>query len=86
MGIYDLKRYIVETYGEKNLGFYDIKPMETIYPNSKVFDIRQTSASKIDIVILSKNETLPEKFIDVFIPKDIFYLGEIPLYEIYIKK
>ena len=86
MGIYDLKRYIFETYGEKNLGFYDIKPMETIYPNSKVFDIRQTSASKIDIVILSKNETLPEKFIDVFIPKDIFYLGEIPLYEIYIKK
>ncbi len=86
MGIFELKKYVVETYGEKSLGFYDIKPIETIYPNSKVFDIRQTSASKIDIVILSKNEILPEKYKDIFTPSDVFYLGEIPLYEIYTKK
>lgn len=86
MGIFELKKYIVATYGEKNLGFYDIKPIETVYPNSKVFDIRKTSASKIDLIILSKNEVLPEKFKDSFVPKDVFYLGEIPLYEIYIKE
>jgi hypothetical protein len=86
MGVAELKKYIVETYGEKSLGFYDIKPFETIYPNSKVFDIRETSVSKVDIVILSKNEILPEKYKDIFIPSDVFYLGEIPLYEIYTKK
>jgi hypothetical protein len=86
MGIVDLKNYIVQTYGEKKLGFYDIKPIEAIYPNSKVFDVRGNYDLEIDLIVLSKNEVLPEKFSGIFVPKDVFYLGDIPLYEIYIRK
>jgi hypothetical protein len=85
-GIFDLKNYLITKYGEKNLGFYDIKPMETVYPNSKVFDIRETSSSKVDIVILSINEKLPEKYQDKFQLIESYYLYDIPVYDIYLKK
>jgi len=85
-GVFDLRDYLTNKYGEKNLGFYDVKPMETVYPNSKVFDIRETSANKIDIVILSVNEKLPEKYQDRFQKTESFYLYDIPAYDIYLKK
>lgn len=84
--IFQLKDHLIKNYGEKNLGFYDIKPMETVYPNSKVFDIRETSSSRIDLVILSLNESLPSKYQDRFVKSETFYFADIPLYEIYIKK
>lgn len=84
MGMYDLREYLKSKYGEKNLGFYDIKPMETIYPNSKVFDVRETSQSKVDIVILSVNEVMPEKY-NQFTKKESFIIKGIPLYDIYTK-
>jgi hypothetical protein len=82
MGMYDLREYLKGKYGEKSLGFYDIKPMETIYPNSKVHDIRESSQSKVDIVILSVNEVLPEKY-NQFSKKESFIIKGIPLYDIY---
>jgi hypothetical protein len=85
-GIYDLKNFLIESYGETNLGFYDIKPMSTIYPNSKIYDIRETNPRKVDLVILSINETLPEDYKDDFVFKESFYLIDIPLYQIYVKK
>lgn len=85
-GIFEMKDYLITKYGEKNLGFYDVKPMETVYPNSKVFDIRETSSSKIDIVILSINEKLPDKYQDKFEKVETFNLYDIPAYEIYLKK
>lgn len=85
-GIFELKDHLIKKYGEKNLGFYDVKPMETVYPNSKVFDIRETSSSKIDIVILSINEKLPEKYQEKFQKIETFNLYDIPAYEIYLKK
>jgi len=84
VGIYELKEYLLKNYGEKKLGFYDIKPMETMYPNSKVFDVRQTSASKVDIVILSVNEKLPENYSN-FYKKESFMIKGIPLYDVYLK-
>lgn len=84
VGIYDLKEYLLKNYGEKKLGFYDIKPMETMYPNSKVFDVRQTSATKVDIVILSINEKLPENYSN-FYKKESFMIKGIPLYDVYLK-
>ena len=84
MGMYDLREYLKNNYGEKHLGFYDIKPMETIYPNSKVHDIRETSQSKVDIVILSVNEVMPEKYTQ-FTKKESFVIKGIPLYDIYLK-
>jgi len=85
-GIYQLKENLIANYGEINLGFYDVKPMQSIYPNSKIFDIRSASSSKIDVVILSINEVLPDDYKDDFIKKESFYLIDIPLYDIYVKK
>lgn len=84
MGIYALKNHILENYGRVNLGFYDVKPMEAVYPNSLVWDVRQTSPSKVDLLILSSNEVLPEKYSD-FKFVESFNLVGIPLYEIYRK-
>lgn len=85
-GIFEMRDFLINKYGEKNLGFYDIKPMETVYPNSKVFDIRETSANKVDIVILSINEQLPEKYKERFEKVESFYLYDVPAYDFYIKK
>jgi len=85
MGILELKEYILTNFGEVSVGMYDIKPIETLYPNSKVFDIRETSTSKVDIVILSKNENLPTRYESSFVLKDVFYIKDLPIYMIYIK-
>jgi len=85
-GIFEMKNYLITKFGEKNLGFYDVKPMETVYPNSKVFDIRETSFNKVDIVILSINEKMPEKYQDKFYKSESIYSYDIPLYDIYLKK
>ena len=85
-GIFEMNNYLKSKYGEKNLGFYDVKPMETVYPNSKVFDIRETSPTKIDILILSINEKMPEKYVDKFAKSETFYLYDIPVYDVYLKK
>jgi len=84
-GIFDIKNHILSKYGEKNLGFYDVKPMETVYPNSKVFDIRQTSFNKVDIVILSLNEKMPEKYQGKYVKVESIYSYDIPVYDIYLK-
>lgn len=84
--VFDLKKQLVSKYGEKSLGFYDVKPMETVYPNSKVFDIRETSPSKVDIVVLSLNEKLPPKYEGKYQKVETFYLKDIPIYDIYEKR
>jgi hypothetical protein len=84
-GIVNLRDKIVSDYGNPDIGFYDVKPMETIYPNSKVFDIRNTGPSKVDLVVLSINEKLPKDYQEKFKLYEKFYLIDIPLYEIYIK-
>lgn len=85
MGVLELRDYVVKNFGEVSIGMYDIKPLEALYPNSKVFDIRESSKSKVDIVILSKNENLPSKYENSFNLKDVFYLKDLPIYKIYIK-
>jgi hypothetical protein len=67
IGIVDLKETIVTGYSDKstgewpNLGFYDTQPIKTIYPNSKVFDVRVYGPSNYDLVVLGINEEMPEK-------------------------
>ena len=85
MGIYDLKQYLIKNYGELRFGFYDIKPMEAIYSNSKVFDIREVGPGKVDVVVLSINEVLPEDYASVFTKKESYFIKDIPLYDIYTK-
>lgn len=84
--IFQLKDYLVGNYGDVSFGFYDIKPIETVYPNSKVFDVRQTSPNKIDIVVLSLNETLPGRYEEYFELKETYFYLDIPMYQIYTKK
>jgi len=64
IGVFDLKDSIVERYGANaKLGFFDVKPIEAIYPNSKVFDIRETGPGGYDYVILGINEVMPDKIL-----------------------
>ena len=85
MGIYDLKQYLIKNYGELRFGFYDIKPMEAIYSNSKVLDIREVGPGKVDVVVLSINEVLPEDYALIFTKKESYFIKDIPLYDIYTK-
>lgn len=62
VGMYDLKTFIIKTYGAKpKLGFLDPKPMQAIYPNSKIFDIREYGPKSYDLVVLGVNEALSDK-------------------------
>ncbi len=69
VGIPLLKDTILKYYAKSNkddlpkLGFYDTQPIKTIYPNSKVFDVRVYGPSNYDILILGINEEMPEKVI-----------------------
>ena len=69
VGIPLLKDTILKYYAKSNkddlpkLGFYDTQPIKTIYPNSKLFDVRVYGPSNYDILILGINEEMPEKVI-----------------------
>ncbi|MFC1621914.1 hypothetical protein ACFL13_00815 [Patescibacteria group bacterium] len=60
VGIFELREYILDNYGQVKLGFIDTKPMKAIYPNSRVFDMRVDGTSNYDLVILAINEEFPE--------------------------
>lgn len=64
IGIFDLKSMLVSRYGPKaKLGFIDVKPIEAIYPNSQVFDMRVNGPGSYDYVVLGVNEQMPEKVV-----------------------
>lgn len=88
VGIYELKNHILNTYGDVKLGFIDVKPMETIYPSSKVFDIRIESIGKYDLLILGPNEDFPEKVLDSnvrFVKDSSININGLEYWKIYIK-
>lgn len=79
IGMYDLKRFILDRYYKPDtntapgddvtnqypsLGFIDVKPMRAIYPNSKVHDIREIGTSKYDIIVLGIGEDFPDNVLD----------------------
>ncbi len=77
IGVYDLKDTIVSNYGEVKLGFIDTKPMESIYPNSKVFDIRITGASDYDLMVLGINEDFP---VDIELENNVKFTKDRSIY------
>jgi hypothetical protein len=89
VGIYELKNEIVKKYGYARLGFIDTKPMEAIYANSKVFDIRVNGESDYDLLILGINEEMPEDVADSkvkFVKKDSVYINGMEYWRIYEKQ
>jgi cbb3-type cytochrome oxidase subunit 3 len=96
VGIVDLKETIVSRYSDKltgewpDLGFYDTQPIKTIYPNSKVFDVRVYGPSNYDLVILGINEEMPEKILkstDYKFEKDYsMWINDLEYWTIYIRK
>lgn len=89
IGIFDLKKFILQKYGNyPKLGFYDMKPMQSIYPNSKIFDIRIYGVGKYDLIILGINEEMPERIEQqkVFVKDSSLYINGLEYWRIYVKK
>ena len=91
IGIFDLKKAIVSKYGTKaKLGFIDIKPIEAIYPNSQVFDIRDYGPGSYDYVVLGINEEMTDKVLDdkrFHFEKDLsLYINGLEYWRVYAKK
>ncbi|OGC57551.1 hypothetical protein A3H26_03250 [candidate division WWE3 bacterium RIFCSPLOWO2_12_FULL_36_10] len=90
IGIFELRDFILKNYGYyPKLGFIDIKPMEAIYPNSKVFDIRVDGTSNYDLLVLGINEIIPGKVLKgerkFKYDKSIFING-LEYWRIYVKE
>ncbi|MBD3366154.1 hypothetical protein GF360_02295 [candidate division WWE3 bacterium] len=66
IGIPYLKELILDSYGKNYppLGFYDTKPMKTIYPATKVADVDVNGVSDYVFLILGPNEEMPEEVLD----------------------
>ncbi len=89
VGVYDLKTFILSKYGEKKLGFIDIKPIESIYPASKVFNIRIDGTKNYDLLVLAINEDFSEKVkeADINFEKDSsIFINGLEFWRIYVKK
>ncbi len=90
IGMVQLRDYIVKKYGEVSLGFYDTKPIKTIYPNSKVFDVRAYEPGEYDILVLGIGEDLPANMKDrpdVFFVKDSsIYINGLEYWRIYVEE
>lgn len=89
LGIWELKNRLTEKYGDDlALGFIDRKPMSMIYPNSKLFDIRETGTSKYDLIILGPNEQMPKNVTGgkyKFAQDDAMYINGLEFWRIYRK-
>lgn len=90
MGIWELKKFIEKKYGKNiPLGFIDRKPMSMIYPNSKLFDIRETGTGKYDLIILGPNESFPSNVAEgrhTFAKTNAIYINGLEFWRIYAKQ
>ena len=86
VGIYDLKDIITAKYGEPRLGFIDTKPMEAIYPNSKVFDIRVNGTNDYDLLVLGINEEMPVDISKKFVKSSSVYINDLEYWRVYEKQ
>lgn len=90
IGIPALKQYILSNYGDyPRLGFIDTKPMKSIYPNSKVSDIRVNGVSDYDLLVLGVNEDIPDKILQSkykFNKDASLYINGLEYWRIYVKE
>lgn len=66
IGIPYLKELILDSYGRNYppLGFYDTKPMKTIYRASRVADVAVNGVSDYFFLVLGPNEEMPQEVLD----------------------
>ena len=67
----------------------DIKPMEAIYPNSLVHDIREATPESYSLVILGPNEKFPPRIekSSVVLAKDTsIYINGLEYWRVYVKR
>ena len=85
-----MERYSDKYGGEPKLGFYDLPPMKSIWPNSKIFDVRTYGPSNYDLLILAINEEMPEKVLEnkqyVFEKDYSLWINGLEYWRIYVKK
>jgi hypothetical protein len=90
VGVHDLKNFIIQKYGSyPRLGFIDIKPMKAIYPNRRIFDIREQKPYDDSLVVLGINETFEGKsegYADAFVLDAVFRINGLDYWRIYKKK
>lgn len=89
IGIVEVRNLILQKHGERTLGFYDTKPIDAIYANSKVFDVRTYGPGKYDLLVLGVNEDYPDKVIDnnvKFIKDSSIYINGLEYWRIYVKE
>ncbi len=89
IGVVELRDHLVSKYGKPNLGFIDTKPIESIYPNSKVFDIRVDGTKRYDLIVLAINEVFPDKVLeseDKFRESSSVYINGLEYWRIYAKE
>jgi uncharacterized membrane protein (DUF485 family) len=91
IGIFDLKDLIVKRYsGKAKLGFLDVKPIEAIYANSRVFDMRVNGPGSYDYAVLGINEEFPDKVTQdtrfTFVKETSLYINGLEYWRVYAKK
>lgn len=91
VGMYDLKQFILNKYGYyPSLGFIDFKPMEAIYPNSKVHDIRVEPMGNYDLIVLGPNEDFSDNVLKNeeydMIYDTSYYINGLEYWRIYVKR
>ena len=89
VGILEVKNYIVDNYDQENLGFYDTKPIKSIYSNSKIYDVRDYGPGSYGYLVLAVNEKVPEKVLESdynFIKEHSIYINGLEYWRIYAKK
>ncbi len=65
IGIPALKEAIFERYGDyPSLGFYDVKPMRTIYKSSQISDVRVYGTDRYDLLVIGPDEEIPQKVLE----------------------
>lgn len=85
----DIKAKEKLTKDYPNLGFIDTKPMKTIYPNSKVFDIREYGPGNYDLLVLGINEEMSEEILNskyVFKLDSTLTIHGLGYWRIYVKE
>ena len=90
IGMFEVKNHLQAKYGSAvEVGFIDTKPIKTIYPNSRVSDIRVNGVSDYEIMVLAINEEMPEKVLKSeveFIKDSSLYINGLEYWRFYVKK
>jgi len=80
----------LDKYGSyPSLGFYDVKPMRTIYKASEIADVEINGISDYDLLILGPGEPFPEEVLEsdvTFNLDETVEINGLEYWRIYVKE